>query len=95
MNAKNLFIASVLGAAAAFSSAYVAAQEPATNLTAKVDTAIRSAGLVLVFPKADSKGVVSLNGQVNSDYDARRAASIARSIPGVTGVVNALDVHYD
>jgi osmotically-inducible protein OsmY len=37
-------------------------------------------------------GVVTLNGQVASSSQARRAASLAASVPGVSRVVNRLGI---
>ncbi len=89
MKAKNLFVASILGATMAVSSAFAA---PPDDLTRQVDNALRSAGLIFVYPKVSNTGVVSLWGQVLNDYDFQRAGAIAQSVPGVTSVVNTLDV---
>jgi hyperosmotically inducible protein len=65
-----------------------------TAITAKVKTAfVRDPAVSALDVKVDTfKGTVQLNGFVNTADQKARAEQIARTIPGVVGVQNALEV---
>ena len=89
-SALKLAMSAALMGAALFVHTAARADDALANKVA--EAIVRDTGLVTVAVAADSRGVVSLEGMVNTDDEARAAEKAAKSTPGVTGVRDVLDV---